>query len=977
MSRHRNGFEQLDGESSDTDMNLEDNESSALTGKKKRYLVNDEEGPLCSPGSLKLSKRELICILIGGIIIIVAAIVFVIIAVVLSRSSGNGSPGGSDDKPWTNVRLPKTLTPALYRVSLDTDLNTFRVNGFVSVDISVNQSTDLVIFHAKDMTLNTVSLTKGVRGDQLGISRQFFYSDNDFYVIQLADSLDTNDNLQLNISFNYTLRDDLVGFYKSSYSLADNEVHYLATTQFEPTDARRAFPCFDEPAMKANFSIELTHANRYNAVSNMPVARRVSKANDKATTSFNTSYKMSTYLVAFVISDFNCSDSQTVNGHIQVRVCARPDVFSDTSYALSVGKSVIGYYEEFFGVQYPLPKQDLFAIPDFAVGAMENWGLITYRETALLYNSTQNPAVNKQRVAVVVAHELAHQWFGNLVTMSWWDGLWLNEGFASYVEYIGTDHVQPDWMMLEQFFIDTVQTAYDADGLNWSHPIIQQVNNPDEINGLFDSISYDKGASLIQMLRGYIGNESFTNGLTLYLKNNKFGNTETYELWDALNEVSSSDVSVSQMMDTWTKQMGYPVVTVSASDNNRATVSQKRFFQIPLPEGEQPAASPYNYVWIIPFDYITENGNSVTKKLVSNQQDTITWDSSNDGFIKANANQTGFYRVNYDVGNWQSITAHLMTPPNNRPQILSAVDRAGLLEDAFSLSTSGLLNITVALNLSRYLVNEEDYAPWMTALRWFSIFSDKLSTNGQYGNFKRYVSSLMGNITRKLSFNKTGLSHLQILLRTYVLLSGYKYGDISIADTSLTMFRNWMTDGISVPPDLRLVVYRVAIAAGGETEWNYLWSWYKNTTNPYEKQICLSALAQSKEYWILSRYLEYSMSQVRSQDTLYVIRSVARNVNGRYLAWNFVRDNYDTIFKKYGGGSFSFSRLIRSITGSFATSWELQEVESFFGKVDVGSASLALQQSKEIVRGNIAWLDNNESVIGEWMNEYLSGAMSA
>ena len=310
-----------------------------MVGKKKRYLVNDEEAPLCSPGTLKLSKREVICIIIGGIIISIAAVVFVVIAVVLSTSSGNGSSSGSNDKPWTNVRLPKTLTPALYRVSLDTDLNTFRVNGFVSIDISVNQSTDLVIFHAKDMTLNTINLTKevgGIRGDQLGVSRHFFYSDNDFYVIQLTDSLDANDNLQLNVSFNYTLREDLVGFYKSSYSLADNEVHYLATTQFEPTDARRAFPCFDEPAMKANFSIELTHSNRYHAVSNMPVAQKVTKDSDKVTTSFDTSYKMSTYLVAFVISDFNCSDSQTVNGHIQVRICTNQSILSTYIYCLSL-----------------------------------------------------------------------------------------------------------------------------------------------------------------------------------------------------------------------------------------------------------------------------------------------------------------------------------------------------------------------------------------------------------------------------------------------------------------------------------------------------------------------------------------------------------------------------------------------------------------------------------------------------------------
>ena len=279
----------------------------------------DTDGPLCSIGPIKLSKREVICMIIGGVIISIAVIVFIVIAVILSSSS---SPNGGSSEPnegvWSNIRLPSSLSPVLYRVSLDTDLNMFRVDGVVSVDISVIQSTDLVIFHTKDMTLNSVSLTS--EGRQLDIKRQFFYTDNDFYVVQLSNKLSAGNSLQLNVSFNYTLREDLVGYYKSSYSLGNNEMHYLATTQFEPTDARRAFPCFDEPGMKANFSIELTHSSDYHAVSNMPIRQVTVKDNNKLTTSFNTSYKMSTYLVAFVVSDFNCTEPQIVNNHIKVSI---------------------------------------------------------------------------------------------------------------------------------------------------------------------------------------------------------------------------------------------------------------------------------------------------------------------------------------------------------------------------------------------------------------------------------------------------------------------------------------------------------------------------------------------------------------------------------------------------------------------------------------------------------------------------------
>jgi aminopeptidase N len=525
----------MNAESSDTEMSLDE-----TNPERKKYFVNGDRGSSSSSGRFcqkSLTRREWICVIIGATIVAMAIVLFIVIA--LAFASPMGGTADNQGEPWTEIRLPVNLVPQLYTIYLDPDLDTRAVTGTVSMEVFVQLATNNVIFHAKDMNIHRDSVVVTRNSAPLQISNQFNYSTNDFYIITLASQLNANETIIVSMSFNYTLRDDLVGFYRSSYISNNGDKVYLASTQFEPTDARRAFPCFDEPDLKANFSIQLTHPPGYSAVSNMPVktSQTVRSESTKMKTLFETTYKMSTYLVAFVVSNFECSIPDNSSA-IKVRVCSRADVFNSTSYALHVAKIVINYYEEFFDVKYPLPKQDLFAIPDFAAGAMENWGLITYRETAVLYDKSINPAASKQRVTVVIAHELAHQWFGNLVTMEWWDGLWLNEGFASYVEYIGANEAEPSWMMLDQFF-HTVQTAFDADGLNWSHPIIQTVDNPDQINALFDSISYSKGASLIQMLRGYLGEDNFRSGLKIYLKAHQFANARTSDLWTALNQVTS------------------------------------------------------------------------------------------------------------------------------------------------------------------------------------------------------------------------------------------------------------------------------------------------------------------------------------------------------------------------------------------------------------------------------------------------------
>jgi aminopeptidase N len=602
---------------------------------------------------------------------------------------------------------------------------------------------------------------------------------------------------------------------------------------------------------------------------------------------------------------------------------------------------------------------------------MENWGLITYRETALLYDEAVDPAVSKQRVATVIAHELAHQWFGNLVTMEWWDGLWLNEGFATFTEYIGTDSTEPSFDMHEQFLLDTMFTALSADGLNESHPIIQNVSNPDEINELFDAISYSKGGTVIRMIRDILTAEKFQEGITYYLKKSQFGNAETQQLWDALQTVvKDPTMDVSEIMNTWTLQMGYPVLQVNTGSGQ---VTQERFFDL-KPNGSI-APSPYDYVWLVPFNYLTEKDSSSefvnnTFRIIRDKEETVAFPSDL-GFIKVNVNQSGFYRVNYDLRNWYNIIAHLQSNPDS--EVLTPSDRAGLLEDAFGLSSAGLLDTRVALNLSQYISRERNYVPCYAGLAKLRSIGARLSLTPVYGLYQEFILNLTSDLAQEFNLSSAkNLSHLEIFLRSTVLGVAWRHGNTDVIDAANGLFRDWMEGNVTVSADVKSVVYAVGVACGGEEEWDFVWERYLSTTDPYEKRLYLSALGESQSPWILSRYLEYAIntSKVRSQDATSVIGYVSGNVHGRYLAWNFFRSNWDYILKQYGEGSFGFSRLIKAVTAHFTTELELNEVERFFQEqANLGSGARAVRQSIEIIKRNIQWLKTNQGLIQDCLTD--------
>ncbi|PRD28130.1 UNVERIFIED_CONTAM: Erap1 [Trichonephila clavipes] len=400
-----------------------------------------------------------------------------------------------EDFSWHDIRLPPFIVPVHYSLFMHPNLVTFENTGSVNITFRVTMQTNFIVLHAKELNLSRVLVLEGEE-IEIPVIKRLEYPKHEQLYIEVFGTLKPYQDYILWIDFKKHLREKLEGFYISSYKTADGQKRYLATTHFQPTLARAAFPCFDEPAMKATFQLTVVHEDGYNAYFNSEVSQTEPYGNGLTITVFDKTLKMSTYLVAFVVCDFKALQKTNPDG-VSVRVLVPPEQLNQAQYALDTAVNVLHFFQQFFNISYPLPKLDMIAIPDFGPGAMENWGLVTYRMTTVLYNPMETSSESKEHVATVIAHELAHQWFGNLVTMQWWSDLWLNEGFASFVEYLGTNHVEPGWRMMDQFIVSTSQDAMSLDGLESSHPVMTDVDNPEEIDAIFDFISYKKVTLLL------------------------------------------------------------------------------------------------------------------------------------------------------------------------------------------------------------------------------------------------------------------------------------------------------------------------------------------------------------------------------------------------------------------------------------------------------------------------------------------------
>ncbi|XP_049864292.1 endoplasmic reticulum aminopeptidase 1-like isoform X3 [Schistocerca gregaria] len=884
--------------------------------------------------------------------------------------------------PWNSVRLPTFVHPTRYSISIHPNLTTLDVKGQVIIEFTVEKETPFIVFHSKNLTLAEKlivlqSIHSSGRNHRMAISRLLEYPAGQQIYLEARDKFRKKVNYTLSLRFTSRLSRELEGFYLSSYVTKDGERKYLATTHFEPTYARSAFPCFDEPQFKARFKMSIFRDRFHIALFNMPVKTTEDAGFYMGTgllrDDFWESVEMSTYLVAFVVCDYDYISSKTNRRDINVSVYAPRDLIPQAKFALKTATDIMDYYEDFFRVQYPLPKQDLIAIPDFAAGAMENWGLITYRETSILYDPDETSAPAHQWVAIVIAHELAHQWFGNLVTMKWWNDLWLNEGFASFLEYLGVDHVMPGWKMMEQFILDKTQPALNLDALASSHPISVDVHDPVEIEAIFDTISYSKGASILYMLEKFLHQDVLRNGLNDYLNTHMYGNAETKDLWNVLSKNANQSLEVKAIMDTWTRQMGFPLVTVTKKDGI-VTATQKRFLLTASLENDSKIAldegnSPFGYKWYVPLSYYTDKEASEVHHVWMNLTDVKFEVPSDVEWIKVNVNQSGFYRVMYEESMWMSI----ITTLHENHTVFSPADRANLIDDAFTLCRAGVLNASIALELSLYLLKEQDYVPWAAALEHFQSWSKRLSETTAYKLFLEYLKHLLGPVTRYVGWEDSG-PHLQKLMRSDVLASAILCDVKETVKEATAKFRDWMNNGTHIPPNLREVVYVAGIKYGGVKEWQYCWHKYNSTGVPSERKLLLKALGVASDPWILQRFLIQSLDRnlVRPQDIKVVLAVVAANPEGRLLAWRHLKAHWDLMRATFGNGTFTLGSLISAVTSHFATEYDYQEVSQFFSDMNVGSGSRSLMQSLETIQLNIHWVKNNEDDIYSWLKNYLS-----
>ncbi len=848
------------------------------------------------------------------------------------------------DAVRVSVRLSRNVTPLKYTLKLKPDLEAFVFEGEETIRLRIKKGTRSITLHSKELSIDLAEI---IRGKEKEFALKTTYDEKTDTATFIFRKRIPRGTADLRLVFRGTLNDKMHGFYRSRYEV-NGETRHMATTQFEATDARRAFPCFDEPAMKAVFHVTLVVPKDTTAISNTIPSVIQEHEDGRKSVVFAPTPKMSTYLLAFIAGDFEHIEKKTKEG-VLVRVFTTPGKIHQAEFALSCAAKTVSFFGKYFKITYPLPVLDLIAAPDFAFGAMENWGAITFRETALLVDPKHSSSVNKQWVALVIAHELAHQWFGNLVTMEWWTHLWLNEGFASYIEYLAVDRLFPGWNIWTQFVHREPGTALELDALEHTHPIEIDVHRPDEIGEAFDTVSYSKGASIIRMLAEYIGENKFRDGLQYYLKKHSYSNTSTVHLWNAFERTSGKPIAA--IMKHWTRKSGYPLITLSGNKNS-FILKQERFFSSAL----SGLRSREKTTWPIPIVLKTVNG--ATERILMKRK-TFVLPGKLGIPMKVNDGESGFFVTQYP----KEFLATLKKPLQEKR--LEPCDRLGLARDIMMLAESGKQKTEEALRFVSYYWEETDYTVWSELIASLNKIGSLVAKERFEEDYRSFVRTLLAPIVKKVGWHSSmHEDHTRALLRDLVLLNAGMYGEKNVIRRAQDAFKKIEPHKNPIHADLREVVYRVVARYGGTKEHAAFVVMYERATLHEEKNRIGKALGSFTSKDLLEKTLAFSMSnQVRPQDTVGIISSVWLNPHGRDLAWMFVKKNWNLFLKRYAS-SQALARLITS-AGTFNSAARAKEVKRFFEKNSAPGASRTIEQAIEKIHSNAAWLSRERKALAK------------
>mmetsp|Transcript_13033 Transcript_13033/g.26052 ORF Transcript_13033/g.26052 Transcript_13033/m.26052 type:complete len:879 (-) Transcript_13033:288-2924(-) len=864
--------------------------------------------------------------------------------------------------------LPTDVVPKHYDLTITPDLKEFVFKGTVRIDLDVVNSVDIIELHGLDVVINKaeaklpdgstvgtgafplISLSGAATGPtKVHKCEGVVSKTEDTISIKFATGLPVG-KASLTLDYDGELNNKMCGFYRAK-AMLDGKEEWMAVTQHEPTDCRRTMPCFDEPALKATFAVTLIVPSDYTALSNMPVKEEKAMDGDMKSVSFDTTPPMSTYLLAMVVARLGFVEGKSAKG-VKYRVYTMPGVIKQGEFALEVGMKVLDFFSEYFNNAYPLPKMDMVAIPDFSAGAMENWGLVTYRETALLIDEENSPLVSKQRVAYVVAHELAHQWFGNLVTMTWWTDLWLNEGFATWVGNFAIDHFYKDWDIWTQFVNQYTNRALQLDSLETSHPIEVPVQKSSQVNEIFDEISYCKGAACIMMITSYLGMEMFRKGICAYLEKHKYGNAVTGDLWAALTEASGKDVKT--FMTVWTKEVGYPVVSLARADG-KLQMEQARF----LSNGKQ---LPQSNQWWVPMSLLDSEGKTVLCDVKDKTGDVAGTPAMAASWVKGNAGQTAFFRIRYS----DELLAQLGEAIESMK--LLPVDRLGVQSDSFALAKAGQLPTDRALALAVKYANEQDFTVWSDlAGSLGDVMGTWAKEDTEYEQLQKLLLRVMGKAYEVVGWEpKAGEHALTPMLRPLVIGALGRNGHDAVKTEAMDRMLKggWQ----SVPADLRFAVFSIVVAHGGVEGFEAVLKVFKEADMAEERVRALRGLGYAKDPALIDRLLGMTLDDsIRSQDVFYVFGTLAGNRFGMDRGWDFIKANWEAIFKMFSSGQFLLGRILKSAASAFASEAKAVEVETFFKDKDTTGAERSISQALETIRLNAQWLERDRAAVKTWL----------
>jgi len=853
-------------------------------------------------------------------------------------------------------RLPELAVPENYNLTFAPDFAKDNFSGDETISIRVLKPTSEIVLNAAEIEVHSVSITSG------GVTQSATVTTDkvkEFATLTVANAIQPGP-ATVHILYTGILNADLRGFYLGK---EENGKKY-AVTQFESTDARRAFPSFDEPAYKATADITVITDKDKVVISNREVVSdKPGPGPDKHTVKFATTVKMSSYLYAIAVGDFEYIEG-SADG-IPIRVYTFPGRKQQGAFALETAEQSIKYYDHYFGVKYAFSKLDLIGLPDFAAGAMENAGAITFREAALLIDDKHASTDQRKNVAVTVTHEIAHQWFGDLVTMKWWDDIWLNEGFATWMESKPVEAWKPEWNLdLDDTLGDN--NTMNVDSLVNTRPIRQAAETPQQIQELFDGIAYGKAAAVLRMLEAYLGPENFRKGVVSYIKQHAYGNSTASDFWSAL--AASSGKPVDQIMPTFVEQAGLPMISVKSQcsgNSTKVTLAQQRYFY------DRSLLNANNAeLWKVPVCMkadAAQGGQQQEKcELLTKKEDEFTFVGCS-SWVLANAGATGYYRSHYDSSAVLAMSSAMQAQ-------LTPAERIRLISDEWASVRVDRAPMGDFFALADGLRTEHNGAVMAQGAGQIQYIGDTLVTDADRDSYQRWVRGLFGPLAQELGWQPApGDSEDRKELRSVVFDTlGYSGRDRDVLEKASKLARAALKNPDAVDPSMADTVFRLAALTGDAAFYDDIVAAMPKAKSPEEFYRLGGSLTGFTDPKLIDRTLQASLTPVvRTQDAPFIIAAELRNPAGRQLAWDFVRAHWAEIDKMMIG--FSAGTVVGA-TGAFCDATQRDQVKSFFAEHSVPSAERTLKQSLERMNYCADMKAQQSSQIASWLERHGASA---